>query len=346
MSQRQFFNGQHQNLKLPKILKADNLLYLMDLGRKVRNIVAAGILSTSLVACETIENEPGLEYVLLGSLLGAAAQNAAQSGNPQRQRMAPGAAILGENLTNYGLTTRSAETEVTINDNSNNNQQQIASLNESVRNYNQTQQAQQTASLNTNTTTQNQRTTNPTNFQQGLVDEEFRNSRLWLAADKSYAFAYNYNRDFNNDGRTGPNENVGIKNTFKEDEEFRLLFKEASNRGIVKGTIDLEVYSPRGEVIYKAETCYGGDFISMRINSFNTATQFFHIDHIHKENNEFGNYLPNHTCNQTTQRFPLLPFFVEKGGYGNYKAVWKINNEYRASNEFEIVPSLEKTVSQ
>ena len=130
---------------------------------------------------------------------------------------------------------------------------------------------------------------------QSIVDEDFKNS---FAGSKGqfYIFAANYYKDFNENGYIGPKEYVGIKDTFRDDENIILVHYDNRN---LKSELKMEVYGPSGEIIY--------------------------------------------TWKKDVHKSPVienLNWTYGEEGYGNYKAVWKLDGKYDGSTEFEIVPSL------
>ncbi len=164
---------------------------------------------------------------------------------------------------------------------------------------------------------------------QSIVDEDFKNL-VEIPAGKFYIFAANYFKDFNDDRSPSPNEYVGIKKRFRDDEMFQLILYDQRD---LYGQRSLEVYSPKGEKIYERRDFKPGCSYAKTLQS----PRVYWDDHVHKD--ESGEYIQVHACDQNTKRFPLLPFLIEKGGYGNYKTVWKLDGKYDGSTEFEIVPS-------
>jgi len=117
-------------------------------------------------------------------------------------------------------------------------------------------------------------------------------------------FACNYWKDFNNDGTTNyPEEYVGIKNKFRDYETIVLVLHDGVGE---RGTkIVQKIFNPKGEEIYNVEKIFSqkGCSVIMGING------------------------------------DAMGWLIEKGGYGNFKSVWYINNAYADSTEFEIVHS-------
>lgn len=116
-------------------------------------------------------------------------------------------------------------------------------------------------------------------------------------------FASNYWMDFNRNGVADyPDEFVGIKNTFREDESL-IIFLHIHNHPPVAIKKSFMLYGPHGNVIME-----------------HSLTQMMGI-HIGDTD------------------FDLPPFLIERGGYGNYRVAWYLDEQYIGSNEFELVPS-------
>ncbi|HEB46874.1 MAG TPA: hypothetical protein ENI22_00200 [Candidatus Pacearchaeota archaeon] len=96
-------------------------------------------------------------------------------------------------------------------------------------------------------------------------------------------FAANYWRDFNNNGLVDPNEYIGIKNRFYENEEMILVLYSPESQEIER-EINWDVYGPKGEFVL------GGS----RTNGMGA--------------NQIGGE---------------ASFLIEKEGYGNYVVVWR-----------------------
>ena len=131
----------------------------------------------------------------------------------------------------------------------------------------------------------------------------------------------NYWKDFDGNGKMTINELTGIKNKFQDNEEIVLFrydnsfFARAKPRELVS-----EIYSPKGELIdtYKSTK---EDLKELRPKR--RYAKRFHrgVKEIDKDGGS------------------LMSFLLKKGGYGNYRVVWKHKGKYSGSNEFKIVPS-------
>jgi len=117
---------------------------------------------------------------------------------------------------------------------------------------------------------------------------------------RGYVFVCNYFKDFDNDGAGNyPDEFVGIKNRFRDNEKILLVSYDQKNK---KGELGrIELYNPSGELIHEDE-------------------------YIFQENEDF--YILNTDSSTLTQY----------GGYGSFKVIWYLNGRYGDSTEFEIVP--------
>lgn len=120
-------------------------------------------------------------------------------------------------------------------------------------------------------------------------------------------FACNYWKDFNQDGGANyPEEYVGIKEKFREDEKITLVSYNVKGKSWKE-----EVYDPKGKKIFEDK---------MEIN-------------------------PNEgIVLRTSDDFDMTTWLVQRGGYGNYKAVWSVDDKYVGSTEFEIIPSKRKKI--
>ena len=164
---------------------------------------------------------------------------------------------------------------------------------------------------------------------QSIINEDFKNSDR-VPQGKFYFFAANYWKDFNGDRKMSPNEYVGIKKRFREDEKLMLVSHDA-RYGLKGSKIKTDVYSPNGDLIDMVFTSgYTGLDTSWNIINRNTG-----IIHVHGDLGD--TYQRKDEKNNKTS---FANFLSEKGGYGNYKAVLKLDGKYLASTEFEIVPSL------
>ncbi len=116
-------------------------------------------------------------------------------------------------------------------------------------------------------------------------------------------FACNYWGDFNNDNMGDyPEEFVGIKNRFRDDERIILVsYDEIGRKGM---KYEIKIYDPKGKEIHKIERIYEQDGEMNRIGSGDD----------------------------------LMRWLIYNGGYGNFKSVWYANNNYIGSTEFEIIP--------
>lgn len=156
-------------------------------------------------------------------------------------------------------------------------------------------------------------------IKQSIVDEDFK-SGIGIFVGQFYYFAANYWKDFDGDGHSSPDEFVGIKKRFRDDE--KLTLSSYDQRPSLRGSqAKIEVYSPDGEIIHTTEIAYEGG--AGRIITINA-------------------HITTATENSESKSIPLMTFLFEKGGYGNYKAIWKLDGKYDGSNEFEIIPSLRK----
>ena len=122
-----------------------------------------------------------------------------------------------------------------------------------------------------------------------------------IKQEKPHFFACNYWKDFNNNGAGDyPEEYVGIKKTFIDNEKIILV---SYDRAGTKGTkLDVKIFNPQGEEIYNDGFIYPRNGILRKYG----------------ENDDLMNKL------------------IQKGGYGNFKVVYYINGNYAGSNEFEI----------
>ncbi|MCP6727654.1 MAG: hypothetical protein KJI69_06610, partial [Patescibacteria group bacterium] len=116
-------------------------------------------------------------------------------------------------------------------------------------------------------------------------------------------FACNYWKDFNNNNVGNyPEEFVGIKNRFRDDEKIILVSYDQVN---MKGTeMKIKIFNPRGKEIHS------GIYI----------------------------YDSNGMMNRTGAEDDMIGWLIDNGGYGNFKSVWYVNNNYAGSTEFEIIP--------
>ncbi len=119
-----------------------------------------------------------------------------------------------------------------------------------------------------------------------------------------YFFACNYFKDFDGNGAGNyPEEYVGIKNKFRDNEKIILVSHDEKSK---KGQLwKMEIYNPSGEIIHKLELTVPYNGIVMK----------------------------------TGENFDMTNWLIQNGGYGSYKTVWYLNNKYNGSSEFEIVPS-------
>ena len=119
-----------------------------------------------------------------------------------------------------------------------------------------------------------------------------------------YFFACNYWKDFNGDGAANyPDEYVGIKNKFGDDEKISLVSHDEKGK---KGQrLRMEIYNSSGEII---------------------------IDHLKRLRD-------NGSMVTVADYFDMTNWLIQNGGYGNFKAVWYLDDKYAGSTEFEIVPS-------
>ena len=115
-----------------------------------------------------------------------------------------------------------------------------------------------------------------------------------------YFFACNYFKDFDRDGFWDyPDEYVGIKNKFRDDEKILLVSRIQDKKGQL---FKREIYNPSGELIGEHESIVKSNRV-------------------------------------VKTRGKIMNWLIERGGYGNYKSVSYINDRYIGSTEFEIVPS-------
>jgi len=118
-------------------------------------------------------------------------------------------------------------------------------------------------------------------------------------------FACNYWKDFDKNGYSDyPEEYVGIKNKFRDNEKIILVSHDERNLKGCKWS--MEIYAPNGKTIHKAE----------RILTYSVGE-----------------------CARTGADFDMTGWLIQEGGYGNFKAVWYIDGNYDGSTEFEIVPT-------
>ena len=119
---------------------------------------------------------------------------------------------------------------------------------------------------------------------------------------RTYFFTCNYFKDFNNDGVGDyPNEFVGIKNRFRDDEKIVLVsYDEKSKKGQL---VKWEIYNPSGKLIGTDQTIYQYNGNTWRVG----------------------------------ENFDTTGWLIQNGGYGNFKAVWYLDGKYTGSTEFEIV---------
>lgn len=111
----------------------------------------------------------------------------------------------------------------------------------------------------------------------------------------------NYYEDFNNDGKYDPREFIGIKDKFKSDEKIMLVsYHNLSKKG---DKWIRRLLNKNGEEIHKDEW----------IQPHDKAMTTFGGDH------------------NTTK------WLVENGGFGNFVAVYYLNDNYVGSVEFEII---------
>lgn len=116
---------------------------------------------------------------------------------------------------------------------------------------------------------------------------------------KKSFFACNYWKDFNGNGVAEPEEFVGVKNRFNEDEKINVIaYNVSGNSG---EDLKTKIYNPSGELIYESVDPLrnGGNAIQKKID--NT-----------KE-------------------------FAQRYGYGDYKTTFWKNGEYVGATDFEIV---------
>lgn len=115
-------------------------------------------------------------------------------------------------------------------------------------------------------------------------------------------FACNYFKDFNNNRYDDyPNEFVGIKNKFRDNEKILLvLYDEKSKRGQLA---KIELYNPSGQLIYNREIVFQSNGNTWRLG----------------------------------EDFDMTGWLTQMGGYGNFKYVYYLDNKYVGSTEFEIV---------
>lgn len=142
---------------------------------------------------------------------------------------------------------------------------------------------------------------------QSIVDEVFKDSTA-APSGSFYYFAANYWKDFNGDGMSGPNEYVGIKDKFRKYEDL-ILVSYNLRSGLKGHEIVIEIYSPNGNLIDAQKNAYKED----------TSTLVWGHDRLGGGTS-------------------LMNYLFEKGGFGNYKVVWKLDGKYDGSTEFEIVP--------
>ncbi len=118
-----------------------------------------------------------------------------------------------------------------------------------------------------------------------------------------YFFTCNYWKDFDQDGFWDyPDEYVGIKNKFRDDEKILLVSRIQDKKGQL---FKKEIYNPSGELIRKDESIVES----------------------------------NRGVKTTGYNWDLMNWLVENGGYGSYKAVWYLDYKSTSSSEFEIVHS-------
>ncbi|MCP6727572.1 MAG: DUF1647 domain-containing protein [Patescibacteria group bacterium] len=116
-------------------------------------------------------------------------------------------------------------------------------------------------------------------------------------------FACNYWKDFNNNNAGDyPEEFVGIKNKFRDDERIILVSYDQLN---MRGTeMEIKIFNPRGKEIYSRVDIYDS----------------------------------NGVVNRTGTEDDMMGWLIDNGGYGNFKSVWYVNDNYAGSTEFEIIP--------
>ena len=180
---------------------------------------------------------------------------------------------------------------------------------------------------------------------QNIVDENFKNSAT-ISQGNFYFFATNYWKDFNKNGTFGPNEFVGIKKIFRDGEELMLVSYDGRS-GLEGDKEELEVYSPKGNIVYTDEDTYGfdrggnGSFyngnksVQQEVIKFTfVLNESFYNGYKSTKKIWVGKPIREILKNGT----PFTDFLVKKGGYGNYKAVWTLNGKYDGSTGFEIIP--------
>jgi len=122
-----------------------------------------------------------------------------------------------------------------------------------------------------------------------------------------YFFACNYWKDFNGNGLGDyPDEYVGIKNKFRDNEKIILVSHDEKSRK--EQLWKIEIYSPHGEKIHESKEILPYNGIAMKTG----------------EENDMMNWL------------------IQNGGYVSYKTVWYLDDKYNGSTEFEIEPSEKK----
>mgnify|MGYP001352352892 CR=1 FL=1 len=122
--------------------------------------------------------------------------------------------------------------------------------------------------------------------------------------EKPEFFACNEWKDLNGDSRSSDNEFFGIKNKFYDNEKLLLTLIDWSHP---KGTpYNFKIISPNSKVIYLKNSTYSSNGFSHRLGNDSETTQLL----------------------------------IKKGGYGNYQAIWNINNgEIIGKVDFEILPT-------
>jgi len=123
--------------------------------------------------------------------------------------------------------------------------------------------------------------------------------------NKIKIFTCNYWKDFNNNGFFNPEEYVGIKNKFRENEKVGLIVRLPMSR-IEKKYLNLKIFGPKGELVY-----YNSSRVS---NKLSNNIVFYYGDKVN-----------------------LLDDILDEGGFGAYKAVAYLDGKFICSHEFEVI---------
>jgi len=144
-----------------------------------------------------------------------------------------------------------------------------------------------------------------------IVYVERQEDKQKLPELNRYFFACNYWKDFNNNGIGDyPDEYVGIKNKFRDDEKIILVSHDEKAK---KGQLwKIELYNPSGEIIHKGK----------RVLPYSNVVM------------------------KTGENVNMMNRLIQNSSYGNFKAVWYLDDKYTGSTEFEIIQSNERKNKQ